>query len=336
VAVTGAVRRSTVTDLARDHFGIEVLDVTPLPGERHANFRVDAATGSYVLKAFAAGTPDAEVDLQCRALTHLAERQAPGAAPALVGDGPASASVDGERRLLQLLRWVPGRPWSVARPSSPAAVSRLGALVATVDAGLADFAHPAAGAQLDWNLVHAERGLRHLELVDAEKRPLVRRVLEQHAEAVAPRLLALPAQVIHNDGNGYNVIVDDAGQPVALIDFGDLATSPRACGLAVAAAYAVAELGVPALGPLVAGYQAVVPLSPAEVRLLLPLLRARLAVSICMAAGQHAADPSNDYLLSYQDAVWPALLACAVADDEITYAFIVAAGAASGSPAPRP
>ena len=105
------------------------------------------------------------------------------------------------------------------------------------------------------------------------------------------------------------MLVGDDGRVCGLIDFGDLCRAPRACGLAVACAYAMALLPVPErqVLPLVAGYHEVAPLAPEELALLPDLIRTRLAMSIAMAARQRRDQPANDYLLISQRAV-PALL----------------------------
>ena len=134
-------------------------------------------------------------------------------------------------------------------------------------------------------------------------------VLERFSAEVLPRLRALPAQAIHNDANEHNVLLGDDGRVCGLIDFGDLCRAPRACGLAVACAYAMALLPVPErqVLPLVAGYHEVAPLGPGELALLPDLIRTRLAMSIAMAVRQRRDQPDNDYLLISQESV-PALL----------------------------
>jgi Ser/Thr protein kinase RdoA (MazF antagonist) len=95
--------------------------------------------------------------------------------------------------------------------------------------------------------------------LDEPKRAVAKEVFDRYAEEVAPRLAALPHQVIHNDANEQNVLVDDAGRLSGLVDFGDVVWSARVCGLAVAAAYAMAhrEDPVGAVAPLVHGYDQV-------------------------------------------------------------------------------
>ena len=126
---------------------------------------------------------------------------------------------------------------------------------------------------------------------------------------VAPALTALPQQVIHGDANDFNVVVGDDDRVRGIIDFGDLMTAPRVCGLAIAATYAMFRQPDPVRGilPLVAGYHEVAPLTPAELALLEPLVRARLATSLVMSAHERSLQPDNDYLLVSQADAWRVL-----------------------------
>jgi 4-aminobutyrate aminotransferase-like enzyme len=197
---------------------------------------------------------------------------------------------------------VPGTPWAELAEHPPALLASLGRTVARVDRALAGFDHPALDTRR-WNMLAAAD-----VLPDAPGDAAV--VLERFAAAILPRLRALPAQAIHNDANEHNVLVGEDGEARGLIDFGDLCRAPRACGLAVACAYAMTTLPVPEreVVPLVAGYHEVAPLAPEELALLPDLIRVRLAMSMAMAARQRREQPDNDYLLISQRAV-PALLA---------------------------
>ncbi|MEV4017316.1 phosphotransferase [Nonomuraea angiospora] len=114
----------------------------------------------------------------------------------------------------------------------------LGHRVAEVDFALRDFTHPAMRRELSWNLTSAPKVAELTPMVTGDLRPLVAEVFERYGGHVAPRLAALPHQVIHNDANELNILVDDGGV-AGLIDFGDVVWSPRVCGLAVAGAYAM-------------------------------------------------------------------------------------------------
>ncbi|MBT2225413.1 aminotransferase class III-fold pyridoxal phosphate-dependent enzyme [Nonomuraea sp. NEAU-A123] len=298
--------------LARDLFGLAGR-LEPLPGEKDRNFRLSTAGGDrYVLKLHAPGTDPAELDLQDAVLLHLAgspsprewvgggdRPSAPRVVPALDGRRSAAAAwVDGPRTA-RVLTWMDGRPWAEVEPTARR-LRGLGRHVAAVDHALRDFTHPAMRRELVWNLTGAPAVADLAPLLDGELRPLVTEVFDRYRDQVAPRVAALPHQVIHNDANELNILVDDGGEVAALIDFGDVAWNPRVCGLAVAGAYAMQGHADPlrAVLPLVSGYDEVSPLRPAELEVLYDLMRTRLAMSVCLSAYQHANDPANDYLLA--------------------------------------
>jgi 4-aminobutyrate aminotransferase-like enzyme/Ser/Thr protein kinase RdoA (MazF antagonist) len=284
--------------IARERFGIDAR-ATALPGELDLNFALDGAAGRYVLKLHAPGTEPQLLDLQDAALEHLAGQPT---VPRLVRTaGGAARAVEGGR-LARVLTWLAGTPWAACDEHPPQTLASLGRTVAGVDRALAGFDHPALAGRVRWNMLAAGD-----LLADAGGESAA--VLGRFTAAVLPRLRTLPAQAIHNDANEHNVLVGDDGEVCGLIDFGDLCRAPRACGLAVACAYAMTFLPVPErqVLPLVAGYHEVAPLAPEELALLPDLIRARLAMSIAMAARQRREQPGNEYLLISQDAV-PALL----------------------------
>ena len=278
--------------IAREAFGVTAT-ASPLPGELDHNFRLRGEDGtSFVLKLHAPGADRDALALQDAVLEHLAAR-AP--APRLLGS--TVVRVGGEERVARLLSWLEGRPWAEVEPD-PGLMEQLGALVARTDRALAGFEHPAMRRPLRWNLLTVPAELA--ERLDGRRRELVDEVF-----ARVPSLDGLPQQVIHNDANELNVLVGSDGAVSGLIDFGDAVWSARVCGLAVAGAYAMQghEDPLRAVAPLVRGYHTVAPLRADELAVLYDLMRARLAVSVCMAAWQHGNDPGNDYLLISQQRV---------------------------------
>jgi 4-aminobutyrate aminotransferase-like enzyme/Ser/Thr protein kinase RdoA (MazF antagonist) len=294
-------------------------DVTPLPGERTLNARVTTATGEALVVKLHPGQEAPDVDLEVAALDALAAGPAASLVPRVV------RAADGEHRLpvgdrvARALTWLPGAVWGEANPATPQRLRSLGATVAHVDCALAGFDHPHLGRPLRWNLTTAADQRELLpHVADPERRAAAGAVLDRFAERVAPALAALPAQAVHNDANDLNVLVE-GDRVTGLLDFGDLCRAPRICGLAVAAAYAVAA-GAAALVEVTAGYHEAAPLQPDELALLPDLVRTRLALSVVMAGWQSASDPGNPYLLVSQDAVWSGLQALPPDADELTVA----------------
>ena len=251
--------------VARDLFGLDGA-ATALPGEHDHNFRLETDTARYVLKLHA---PRPDLALEDAVLEHLRDEPA---VPRLAGTGADNGHT------VRLLSWLDGRPWA----DGGGDLASLGRAVARVDRALGDFTHPEMRRAHKWDLRRAaDFGI------------------------AIPPLDHLPHQVIHNDANEHNVLVAEDGTVIGLIDFGDVVFSPRVCGLAVAGAYAMQEQRDPARAvvAVVRGYHEVSPLNEDELAVLYPLMRARLQMSVAMAAQQHAAAPENDYLLVSQDGV---------------------------------
>ncbi|WP_283134375.1 aminotransferase class III-fold pyridoxal phosphate-dependent enzyme [Rhizohabitans arisaemae] len=296
-----------------------------LPGETDLNFRLRTADGErYVFKLHAPDTDPVELEFQDAVLLHLAERDNPPPAPRVVRarDGRSAVRTvwaDGVRTA-RMLTWVSGHPWAEVTPTAER-LRDLGRHVAIVDRALGEFTHPAMRRELLWNLTSAPQVAAFAPAVADTLRPLVLEVFDRYRDHVAPRIAALPHQVIHNDANELNILVDDAGDVAGLIDFGDAAWNPRVCGLAVAGAYAMQGHADPlrAVLPLVAGYDEVSPLQPAELEVLFDLMRTRLAMSVCMSAYQHAKDPANEYLLVSQHGVTWALRALAGTSPDLAH-----------------
>jgi Ser/Thr protein kinase RdoA (MazF antagonist) len=107
--------------------------------------------------------------------------------------------------------------------------------------------------------------------------------------------------VIHGDANDYNVLVDPERMTVSgLIDFGDMVYSYTVGDLAIAIAYVVLDKTDPraAAEEVREGYTSEFALLDDEREALWPLVRLRLAMSVCLAAHQLKQQPENEYLQS--------------------------------------
>src|SRR6266849_809331 len=166
--------------LAREIYALEVR-ATALPGEYDDNFRLHAGDGrEFVLKIMHPSREPSFVDLQCRALEHLAEAAPHLALPRVCGvprktEAFASARVsDGSTRLIWMLAYESGALLAEARPHSPGLLRSLGRFLGEMDSALASFSHPSAQRELQWDLAQAGwiRGqLQHVP--DPARRALV-------------------------------------------------------------------------------------------------------------------------------------------------------------------
>jgi len=132
--------------LARDLYGLETSAI-PLPGEHDNNFHMVTRDGrAFVLKVMHPAREQSFIDMQARALQHLAEhlpqRQLPRVVPTTNGHLFTSVTAndnDGSTRSVWLLTFVKGTVLARARPQSPELLQSVGRLLGEVDEALADF-----------------------------------------------------------------------------------------------------------------------------------------------------------------------------------------------------
>ncbi|HEY7833005.1 MAG TPA: phosphotransferase, partial [Ktedonobacterales bacterium] len=317
---TPAFAQADILRLAAERYGLRGAIAQPLRGEQDQNTLLTIPAGErYVLKIAHAAEDPAILDLQHRALAHLADRAPSVALPRSVpaADGAATTtttSPDGATHLVRLLTYVPGRLLGATRPHSPELLRALGTALGTVDRALLDFTHPAADRDLRWDLPRVAWVRDHLAaLPSATRRATIEGLLARFEAEAEPLLPRLRQSVIYNDAHQDNVIVRtgaDSEPAIGLIDWGDTLRTTTVCELAIACAYAMMDEPDPlaVAAHLVAGYHAALPLTEDELAALDALIGARLAISAVNAAMVRQQEPENAYLTVSEAPAW-ALLA---------------------------
>jgi len=291
-----------------------------LPGEYDDNFHlVCADSREFVLKIMHVAREEAFVDMQCRALTHLARRVPHLAVPRVIPDARSHLFsrirlADGSDRLVWLLTFLSGQTLASTKPHSPELLESLGTFLAELDSALLDFAHPAAERELKWDIsrsLWARDYLRSIE--DSARRQLADGVLDLFGREVTARADRLRRSVIYGDANDHNVLVSPAWpQPqriAGVIDFGDMHRGFLVGELAIACAYAALGKADPlsAILPIVAAYHRLLPLNEDELGALFPLLCVRLAVSVVNSAHRQSLIPDDPYVTVSETAAWGTL-----------------------------
>ena len=121
-------------------------DVRPLPGEYDDNFHLTTPEGrAFVLKIMHAARETSFVDMQCRALAHLAGRAPHLALPRAIpnSSGQLFAHVqtaDGAGRIVWLLSFLPGVALAEVQPHPPELLESLGRFLGEMDAALVETA----------------------------------------------------------------------------------------------------------------------------------------------------------------------------------------------------
>src|SRR5216684_1106878 len=317
--VAQPVTEAEAVRVARELYGLEA-SAQGLPGEYDDNFHLRTSDSrAYVLKVMHPAREQSFIDMQCRALVHLAERAPHLSLPRVVRNlkGELFASIpgaEGSARLVWLLTFVDGRVLAEVRPHSPELLGDLGRFLGEMDAALQTFSHPAAHRELKWDSSRAgwiKSILQHV--ADAKQRALVERFLALHETEVVQVLPRLRRSVIYGDANDYNVLVSEPWPPprkvASVIDFGDMHHGLIVSEPAVAAAYAI--LGkkdpLPVAEAIVAGYHGAFPLDEMELSVFYALIGARLAVSVTNSAHRKTVKPDDPYVTVSEALAWEVL-----------------------------
>ncbi len=276
-----------------------------LPSERDQNFLVSNASGEkFVLKIGNALEERAFLEAQNSALKHLATRVTfcQRLVPAASGEEIAAVeTTSGATHFVRLVDYLPGVPLAEIKPHSPGLLHDLGRKLGRLTHALADFDHPAVHRDFHWDLSNGNRILDDYgPLINEPK--LRELVFKCRFEPE----INLRRSVIHSDANDYNVLVDPETMIVSgLIDFGDMVYSYTVGDLAIALAYVGLDKNDPrdAAREVISGYTSEFGLLDDEREALWPLVRLRLAMSVCMAAFQQRQQPDNEYLGISQKAI---------------------------------
>lgn len=295
---------------ANDKYGIAGA-VTPLPSERDQNFLLsDAAGGKFVLKIANLHDSAEVLDFQNQAMRRVANSAAcrvPGLIRSRRGqeiERIHNAAANNEH-CLRLLTWLEGGVLAQCGAREAPLLESMGTTMARIGAALQRFSHPAMHRVLQWDLRRAGMAREHLGLLSPKRRAQVEGLFLKW-EAID--WSSLPHGVIHGDANDHNVLAD-GGHMVGLLDFGDIVFSATVCDLAILLTYAMLGEQEPmaAGAQIIAAYRRETPLTEAEQQVLLPLVLARLSMSVCYSAHNRSRNPGDPYQVVSEAAAWDLL-----------------------------
>lgn len=291
--------RELLEQFLEDHWGITGM-FKPLSGERDQNTQVRTPDdGLFVLKVSSPIEDPLLVDFQVQAMLHLEQADPsipiPRVHRSLVGNVVETLHADEGEHVVRLLSWVDGVPLEDAASCSPEVVAQIGSLQGRMCKAFAGFRHAGGAHFMPWNILNGlvvshELRTRYLNDGLAERCAPALQRLENES---LPRMLALPAQTIHNDGHWGNVLCDPAAPDTitGVIDFGDQIEGPLVVDLATSMTSILerSENPLAAATALVRGFESHTAL-PDEQRELLydaTLARAIMVVQLLEFRAQH-------------------------------------------------
>ena len=300
--------------ILQKHYDIQPTTIKPLPSELDRNYHFHTkANEQYVLKIAHSSVSDAVLDLQNRTLKHLRATMdiVPELLPGHSGaDIISLTAADGKNYRARLLRYIEGVPLSDFRPHSDDLLGDIGAGLGELSAAMQHFCHHEKRLNYRWNISNLSEVARYGSDLPPEKKSLLEYFLHLYEQELLPALPTLRHSHTYNDPNDSNILIraegPEAPSVAGMIDFGDMVYSPTVTDLAVALAYIMMHSPRPLerAAPVISAYHRAFPLTESEIRLLYPLIAARLCLSVCISWYQQKQEPENRHLSISEAGAW--------------------------------
>lgn len=299
-------------------FGLTPSLLRQLPSYDDQNYYVSTVEGSeYVLKIMnSVHSKNATLlEVQTHTMTFLHQHGLPAqtALPTTTGQLMSLEEIDCgsgcQKYLVRLLTYLPGTTISKV-PVSPQLLYEVGKMAARMDKILQEMEHPHLSVlqreKFIWNLSNIPLLEPHVHLInDDHVREVVKSVMEQFKTFVLPKLSAFRKCINHGDFNDLNVLVqpdNTNGYRISgILDFGDMSSGFYIYELAITIMYMMIEHPEPLEvgGPVLAGWESIIPLNKGERDALYLLVLTRFCQSLVLARHSVTLQPENEeYLMT--------------------------------------
>ncbi|XP_036374806.1 hydroxylysine kinase-like [Megalops cyprinoides] len=318
MSVKPKLSHSHVSELVGRLYGMSTSQIHPLPSYYDQNFYVLVNDGrAYVMKIM--NSLDSQnltlLELQTHAMAFLHQRGIPAqtALPTLTGQMMSLEDIDCgsgcQKYLVRLLTYLPGT--TIAKvPCSPQILYQAGKMAATMDKALLEMEHPNLWALQREDFIWNPRNLPLLEpylhVMDGDPvQQVVKEVIETFKRQVLPNLGSFRKCIIHGDFSDLNVLIEPSGPAgykiSGILDFGHMSNGYYVFELAITIMYMMIESHDPIQvgGPVLAGWESVIPLNEAERNALYLLVLGRFCQSLVMGRYNATLQPENkEYLMT--------------------------------------
>ncbi|KAI5609802.1 hydroxylysine kinase, partial [Silurus asotus] len=309
---------SQVTEITARLFGLTVSSIRPLPSYDDQNFHVVCVNaGEFVLKVM--NSSDSEniklLELQTHSMNFLQQNGLPSqtALCSVAGEMMTLEEIDCgyglQKYLVRLLTYLPGTP--VAKITcTPQILYELGKTAAMLNQVLLRMEHENLRVlqreNFIWSLSCVPIINDYLSVMDGDPMQLiVRGVIDQYQKQIVPKLPSFRKCINHGDMNDHNILVQRDGPSrykiSGILDFGDMSSGYFVFELAIAIMYMMIESPYPLEvgGPVIAGFESVVPLNSDEKDSLYTLVLSRFSQSLVYARSAVLQQPENEeYLMT--------------------------------------
>ena len=240
----------------------------------------------------------------------------------------------GNKRIIRLLKWIPGRMWSSVNPQLDDLRYSLGEKSGIITKLLKGFDHKIAHREFEWDISQSLWTKKHLNLFDTDQKKILK-YFQKEFELKNDDYATLRKAVIHSDINDNNIIVsEDLVNPSvkSIVDFGDAINTQIINEVGTVCAYGIMNQNDPldAALPIILGYHSVYPLKENEIEHLYNVIAMKLVISVTKSAINKTKEPGNKYLLISEQNAWELLNKWySISSEFATYSFRKSCGFSS-------
>ena len=212
-------------------------NITNLYSDRDQNFLIQSKSNQkFILKISNPAEQPEILDLQNEATLFIHSQDSNFGIPLQIGE-IKEFNKDGKTYFVRLVEYLDGHFLKDSLVGN-AAHEKLGIFLGTLSHSLAGFFHSAADREFEWDVRAIELIKSRLDYLKSKSdKKTVTHFLNEYENNVLPIAIELKMGVIHNDGNDHNILVDEKGEAIGIIDFGDMVYSYQAAEPAVCMAY---------------------------------------------------------------------------------------------------
>ena len=184
----------------------------------------------------------------------------------------------------------------------------LGTLLGTLSKELQNLNNPSSFRKFEWDPSNIKWINNEIGIFKGNQKKIILKNLNEHSFFVSKNLNCLRFSLTHGDVNNYNIVVNK-NKISGLLDYGDMIYAPTINDLAVSLSYALMNKKdiYTSLKNIICSYHKIFEIKSDEIYSLMSLVKARLTITVVMAAKQRKKFPDNKYLSISENDAWKLL-----------------------------
>jgi Ser/Thr protein kinase RdoA (MazF antagonist) len=284
-------------------------NVSLLNSDRDQNFLcIIPDKQKFVLKISNPAEHRTILEMQNECMKHILDNPTPLQVPCVIAgtehDEITEFDLESTTYLVRVVHYLPGLLLNdVSHHKS--ILHELGSFLGNLSLIMSSFNHSAAHRNFPWDIAQTDFIETHKHYV-SEHEEIIDHFVKLYKKNVLISDASLRKAVIHNDCNDHNILVNNNGDMIGIIDFGDMVYSFVACEPAICMAYVALEKDEPleSIAQVLKGFHETFPLTENELLSMIYFICIRSCITVTMAAYRKLLFPENKYIWVTEDQSW--------------------------------